>query len=638
MQIKKLQIENFRSIVDIELSLDDTTVFIGANNSGKSAVLEAVRIALTRRWGQRGTGFTENDIHIASPEDDPRTAPAPRILIIFQESSAGEWPEDMIANLDEIMTLTARGLNRVSVAITYSWNADDEVFKPAWEFLDTDGNAQPPRRRAINLSGFYNYVLFYWLGALRDAKDEFTARSQHWGGLLKSINVPAELEQEIMQTLDELDIKLLASDPRFTQIAETIGHATEVAAGDTPGAAKLRMLPLNLWDLLARAGIVLKNEEPLPWLPLDHHGQGLQSLAVIFLLQAAISYALSEELDEGAEPIFAIEEPEVHLHPQAARTLWKRISELPGQKIVSTHSPYFIQHVPLHNIRLIRFADNSTSVSALQRRVVSDLPWTQEVENLVGGKQLNHLEKDEEIGTIAATVWFDERTANDLTDCWKGDPNENEMSKKVASFRRDCRALVSKEDESSLAVLGRRMRGEIFFAGQWLLAEGQSDYLLLHAIGVALGYDLDQHGVAIIDFQNNGNPGVYAGLADALEIPWMMITDGDAEGEKFRKLLLKRGFTEHDVNDHISSLPTPNDLEEQLIADGHENLLRGILADTQDESAKTCSLDEFKKRLKNKKTAYMTELAPMVASDTALAMKMPEPFVNAIEHLKNGLT
>ena len=377
MQIKKLKIENFRSIVDLELSLDDTTVFIGANNSGKSAVLEAVRIALTRRWGQRGTGFTENDIHITGPEDDPRTAPAPRILIIFEESSADEWPEDMVANLDDIMTLTGEGLNRVSMAITYSWDADDEVFKPAWEFLDTGGNAQPPRRRAINLSGLYDYVPFYWLGALRDAEDEFTARSRHWGGLLKSMNVPAELEQEIMQTLDDLDTKLLTSDPRFAQIAETIGHATEVAAGATPGAAKLRMLPLNLWDLLTRAGIVLKNEESLPWLPLDHHGQGLQSLAVIFLLQAAISQGLSEKLDEGAEPIFAIEEPEVHLHPQAARTLWQRISELPGQKIVSTHSPYFIQHVPLRNIRLIRFADNETSVSALQKRVVSDLPWTQ---------------------------------------------------------------------------------------------------------------------------------------------------------------------------------------------------------------------------------------------------------------------
>ena len=36
------------------------------------------------------------------------------------------------------------------------------------------------------------------LGALRDAKDEFTARSQqHWGGLLKSMNVPAELDLRV---------------------------------------------------------------------------------------------------------------------------------------------------------------------------------------------------------------------------------------------------------------------------------------------------------------------------------------------------------------------------------------------------------------------------------------------------------
>lgn len=637
MLIKKLQIENFRSIVDLELCLDDTTVFIGGNNSGKSAILEAIRIALSRRWGQKGTGFTENDIHITTPDDDPRTSPAPRILIIFEEVSEGEWPEDMLANLDDIVTLTDNGLNRVSVAITYSWNTEDEAFKPAWEFLDTNGNALPPRRRAINLSGFYNYVLFYWLGALRDAENEFTARSRHWGGLLKSMNVPPELEKEIMQTLDDLDAKLLASDPRFGDIAQTIGHATEIAVGNTPGAAKLRMLPLNLWDLLARAGIVLKNEGTLPWLPLDHHGQGLQSLAVIFLLQAAISHALSNEHDEGAEPIFAIEEPEAHLHPQAARTLWQRISALPGQKIVTTHSPYFVQYVPLHNIRLVRFEDNATSVSALRKRIISGLPWTQEVENLVNGKYFGRLEKHEPTGTIAATVWFDDRIARDLTACWKNDPNAEKIAETVKKFRHDCRVLLSKEDESDLALLGRRMRGEIFFARRWLLAEGQSDYLLLHALGVALGYDLDQHGVAVIDFQNNGSPGVYAGLADALGIPWMMITDGDAEGKKFRGQLLKRGFTEDGLKDHILSLPPPNDLEDQLIADDHEKLLRDILVTIQGESASSCPLDEFKKKLKNKKTAYMTELAPKVAGDATLAMKMPGPFVKAIEHLKNGV-
>ena len=102
--------------------------------------------------------------------------------------------------------------------------------------------------------------------------------------------------------------------------------------------------------------------------------------------------------------MFAIEEPEVHLHPQAARTLWQRISELPGQKLVTTHSPYFVQNVPLHNIRLVRFHDNATSVTGLKKRIVSDLPWTQDVEDLVRGKHLTQLEKDAQTGTVVATV------------------------------------------------------------------------------------------------------------------------------------------------------------------------------------------------------------------------------------------
>ncbi len=107
MKLSTLHIENFRSILSLDLELGDTTVLLGPNNAGKSAILEAVRIALSRRWGQGGTGFTENDVHRTDDDTDPRNAPPVKISIVCEERSPGEWPEDMVANLDDIMTVTS---------------------------------------------------------------------------------------------------------------------------------------------------------------------------------------------------------------------------------------------------------------------------------------------------------------------------------------------------------------------------------------------------------------------------------------------------------------------------------------------------------------------------------------------------
>ena len=72
MRIARLSIANFRSIKALDLDLNDTTVLIGPNNAGKTAILDAIRIVLTRRWGQRGTGFTEYDVHLADEHADPK--------------------------------------------------------------------------------------------------------------------------------------------------------------------------------------------------------------------------------------------------------------------------------------------------------------------------------------------------------------------------------------------------------------------------------------------------------------------------------------------------------------------------------------------------------------------------------------
>lgn len=634
MRITRLHIQNFRSIKDLTVNLGETTVFIGQNNAGKTAIIDAVRIVLTRRWGQRGTGFTENDVHRPDPDCDPRTQPPVTITLTMEESAPGEWHADMVDALNDIITIHPDGVrNILTLRVTCAWNAEKEIFDPAWQFLDSAGEPLPERRRSINLTGFFGYMPIFWLGALRDAADEFTPRSGHWGRLLRSVRIPPDLEEEALKTLAALDAKIIAADPRLTDIATMIGEATRVAVGEGPGSARLNTLPLAIEEMLQRTGIVMRNEDLRPWLPLGHHGQGLQSLAVIFLFQAAVLQQLAEAEQPGVEAVFAIEEPEAHLHPQAARTLWNRTQALSGQKLMTTHSPYFVQHVPLRDLRLVRLRGGQTEISALPGVVISDLPWNGSLDGFLQGGGGRVFQRDSTTGRLAARSWFDDAMADALAHCYRNDADAAARQAEIAALRHKCRVLPTVDDENELGFHGRRVRGEIFFARRWILVEGVTEYLLLHALGSALNLPLDTHGIAVIDFQQSGSAGIYPALAEAFGIPWHMITDGDQEAAKFRQQILDRGFTENDLTDRFTTLSQDHDLEDQLLADGHEQLLREIMGTVGGQSALTCPFDEFKKRLKNKKTGYMGALSLRVAADKELAVKMPGPFVDLIKSL-----
>jgi putative ATP-dependent endonuclease of OLD family len=115
-----------------------------------------------------------------------------------------------------------------------------------------------------------------------------------------------------------------------------------------------------------------------------------------------------------------------------------------------------------------------------------------------------------------------------------------------------------------------------------------------------------------------------------------MVTDGDDESAKFRAQILNRGFREDELAGRFLSLPQPNTLEDQLIADGNLQLLREVLAEIGGDTALTCPEAEIRSRLRNKKPAYMGVLSLRVASDLDLARRMPEVFVNLITSLRDG--
>ena len=128
------------------------------------------------------------------------------------------------------------------------------------------------------------------------------------------------------------------------------------------------------------------------------------------------------------------------------------------------------------------------------------------------------------------------------------------------------------------------MRGEIFFAERWMIVEGQADYLIVHALAQAMGYDLDEHGVSLIDAQNNGNPDTFAVLARALTIPWLAVFDGDDAGDQYVQGIRRRGFSDAELSTRCRTHGA-GDLESQIVADGLAPELREILAGLGEQSA-----------------------------------------------------
>jgi putative ATP-dependent endonuclease of OLD family len=446
------------------------------------------------------------------------------------------------------------------------------------------------------------------------------------------MEIPPRLEKRVQKVLDLLNTRLLNADPRLSQIANTLTGATRIAARDRDGDVNLRLVPLKSWDLLSKAEIILRNEPDWPWLPLQRHGQGMQSLSVIFLFQAFVDHLLTELYEPESTPVLALEEPETHLHPQAARTLWSHVSRLPGQKIITTHSPYFVQYVPFRDLRVVRLTDNGTEIRWLPPSFSSRVPHILglDAEVAASGGLLSY---DRASQTLTVNGKLEETAYRGLLTCYADHADRAVVHGVLRQLRDRSCLYIPDEELRALETFARRIRGEIFFARRWVIVEGQAEYLILHGLGRGLGYDLDEHGVSVIDAKNNGSPETFAALARALGIPWLAVFDGDTSGLGYVQSIATRDFDAAFVAARCATLPSGT-LEQQLLADGLEPDLRDVLRSIGIADALTMDQAALRRCLDKNKTRYAAELAARIAADAALAQRMPQAFRDAIMNLR----
>ena len=350
MKLRTLQIKNFRGIRDLTLPLDDVTVLIGENNTGKTSILDALQICLSRAITRRAGTFGDYDYHLNSADCQPTDADSIEITLYFQEDSPDEWPEAVPQLVPDAIGVGADDKQRVILRVASVYDKALSTFTTTWTFLNPAGESLAKANNPRNLSGLQQLVPIFYLAALRDAAQEFRPRSQFWGPFVRALKIDPALRKEIEDELAVLNQKVLDSHEAFEPVRERLKQTGKLVPLHDDDPVGIEALPGKVFDMLSRTQVMLSAKTGAR-LPISQHGEGTQSLAVICLFDAFLSAQLTESYSEHADPILALEEPEAHLHPSAIRAVGKLLTDMRGQKIIATHSGDLVASVPVTALR-----------------------------------------------------------------------------------------------------------------------------------------------------------------------------------------------------------------------------------------------------------------------------------------------
>ena len=237
-----------------------------------------------------------------------------------------EWPVSLIQALtDIIQTDPLKDMDSIGLRLSSKYDKIAKEIITKWEFLTLDGQPLGGKgANPINLTKFLSYIRSFYLSALRDSNDEFSPRSQYWGRILRDLKINEEQRKVLDEEITKLNDALLKADPRLEQVRASLEKIQRIMALGTGQTTSIQALPLKPWDLMSKSEVVIKPRGSQIDFPLSRHGQGVQSLAVLFLLQAYIDVLLKPTFQPETEAILTLEEPEAHLHPQATRR-WRQI-------------------------------------------------------------------------------------------------------------------------------------------------------------------------------------------------------------------------------------------------------------------------------------------------------------------------
>lgn len=363
--IDKVRIYNFRSLKKCSITLEPVTLLIGANDSGKTSFLKALNLVLGAGQkritpedfyiGENGTEVSKEiiiDVHIVPTEAD-----GSRI-----DSFSDEWREEQFA---ELINIDAKEKQYFSfrTKVVYDILKGEYSIK-RYKIKDwKEAEDWEIQKHDEKLKQYFDGFPLFFMDAQRDIVQDLRDRNSYFGRLLSKIKIDDKLLKEIEERIKVINQSIISGSAELASIKVELQKLKDTVST----GAEIELNPVNerIRDIHRGISISLQDSSTESF-SLEYHGMGIRSWATVLTYSAFIAwqYKKMEEENHPYHTILALEEPEAHLHPHAQRTLYKQLSEMKGQKIISTHSPFIASQCQLHELRHFRKQKSYAEISS----------------------------------------------------------------------------------------------------------------------------------------------------------------------------------------------------------------------------------------------------------------------------------
>ncbi len=385
IKVVSVRVRNFRSLREVDVELSALTLLVGENNAGKTSFLEALFSAI----GAGRRTFTSDDVYIGPNEQSaPRdreiivdilvrpTDAAGKVIATFPEGSywLQLWGNGVAQDIQEEFDFVAvrtkmawnptRNEHYIRRQFLLDWAAPEKWHEAKVKDGDVGNNQLEP-------------LALHFLDAQRDLNGEFSNRGSYWYRLISEPGLSPDLVKKLEEDLTSLNESIIQGSPVLDHIGKHLGDLYQTVSCERESIS-ITPLPRHLRDL-SRGMDVQFGTRGAATLPLARHGMGTRSLAAILVFRAYCAWRM--QAVEVMHPMLALEEPEAHLHPQAQRAMMQQIHQMPGQRLVSTHSPFIVAHTDITDFRVFRKAGADTVVTSMPQDT-----WTADEKEKVNRK------------------------------------------------------------------------------------------------------------------------------------------------------------------------------------------------------------------------------------------------------------